>query len=157
MRDAVGATYAILLGLDFPDERATTDELTRHNVSLWTLADLIAVLECQLHRPVKWTDLRQLLAPGRAADSVAAFRSEHLHGRNTLARLALQYAMEEGLAYQKSLATEDGQVADALVTAEALTLLVNQRMAREGMLGRCSNDDIRSALALATSDLLGLA
>jgi hypothetical protein len=45
----------------------------------------------------------------------------------------------------------------ALVTAEALTLLVNQRMAREGMLGRCSNDDIRTALVLATSEFIGCA
>jgi hypothetical protein len=157
MRDAVAATYAVLLGLDFPDERGIAAELTTHQVSLWTLDDLVSVLECQLHHPITWTALRELFSPGNAADAVVAFRAEHLHGSYTRARLALRYAMEEGLAYQSALATEAEPPEDALLTAEALTLLVNQRMSREGMLGRCSNDDIRSALVLATSKAVGFA
>jgi hypothetical protein len=43
------------------------------------------------------------------------------------------------------------------LTIESLTLLVNQRMAREGMVGRCSNADIRSAVALATAASVGYA
>jgi hypothetical protein len=64
--------------------------------------------------------------------------------------------MQEGLAYQASLAAQTGPLDDEFLTVEALTLLVNQRMAREGMLGRCSNADVRSAIALATTDLFGL-
>jgi DNA primase len=156
MRDAVGAAYGVLLGLDFPDERGIAAELTMHAVSLWTLEDLLSLLECQLHHHVQWSALRPLFAPGRVADAMVAFRAEHLHGAYTRARLALQYAMQEGLAYQKSLAAEGGPPDDALLTVEALTLLVNQRMSREGMLGRCSNDDIRAALTVATSASVGL-
>jgi len=157
MRDTVGATYAVLLGLDFPDERGIASELETHDVALWTLEHLITVLECQLHHPIKWDALRPLFAPGRVTDAAAAFRAEHLHGAFTRARLALQYAMQEGLSYQRSLTTEAGSPEDALLTPEALTLLVNQRMAREGMIGRCSTDDIRSALLLATARSIGFA
>ena len=139
MRETVGATYAVLLGLDFPDERGIEEELATHKVSLWTLEDLISILECQLHHPIKWSTLPTLFAPGRSADAIAAFRADHVHGPYSLARLAMRYAMEEGLAYQRSLATEAGAPANALLTADSITLLVNQRMAREGMIGPVFN------------------
>jgi DNA primase len=158
MRDAVGAQYAVLLGLDFPDERAIAAELATHAVSLWTLEDLVAVLECQLHHPIRWSDLRPLFVPGRVTDAIAGFRAEHLHGAYTRARLAWQYAMAEGLAYQESLGAEAVVSADdGLVTAEVLALLVNQRMAREGMVGRCSVADARAAMAFASSPGIGAA
>ena len=149
LRDAVNAQYAVLLGLDFPAERRIANELVAHNVSLWTLDDLLAVLECHLHHPINWTTLRTLYGAGRVADAVALFRAEHLHGAHTRARLALRYAIEEGLAYQRSVISDESLPTDALLTPEAITLLVNQRMAREGMSGRCSAEDIREAIALA--------
>lgn len=152
MRDAVGATYAVLVGLDFPDERGINDELATHRVALWTLADLIAVLECQLDHPIMWSHLEPLFAPGHAADNVTAFRAEHLHGAHQRAHVILRYVMEEGLAYQESLAN-DGS-GDAL-TPEALTVLVNQRLQRENDLARCSSADVRNALAVATSLVFG--
>lgn len=156
MRDAVGAQYAVLLGLDFPDERGIAEELATHRVSLWTLEDLIAVLECQLHHPIRWSDLRPLFAPGRVSDAIGVFRAEHLHGAYTRACLAFRYAMEEGLAYQESLITELGATPDdALLTAEAVTLLINQRMARERMFGRCSIGDVRRAIAFGSLPIIG--
>jgi DNA primase len=150
MRDRIGATYAVLLGLDFPDERGIAEELGTHRVALWTLADLIAVMECQLDHPVMWSALVPLLAPGRAADAVTAFRAEHLHGAHQRAHVVLRYVMEEGLAYQESLA--DG--GDAL-SADALAVLVNQRLGRETDAARCSVADVRAALAFAASPVVG--
>ncbi len=98
MRDAVGATYAVLLGLDFPDERSIAEELETHRVALWTIEDLIAVLECQLDHPIMWSQLAPLFAPGRAADAVTTFRAEHLHGAHQRAHIVLRYVMQEGLA-----------------------------------------------------------
>jgi hypothetical protein len=152
MRDAVGATYAVLLGLDFPDERGINDELATHRVALWTLEDVIAVLECQLDHPIMWSQLVPLFAPRRAADNVAAFHAEHLHEAYQRAHVILRYMMEEGLAYQESLAN-DGS-GDAL-TAEALAVLVNQRLQRENDLARCSSADVHNALAVATSLVFG--
>lgn len=128
------------------------DELATHRVGLWTLADLIAVLECQLDHPIMWSHLEPLFAPGRAADNVTAFRAEHLHGAHQRAHVILRYVMEEGLAYQESLA-DDGS-GDAL-TPEALTVLVNKRLQRENDLARCSSADVRNALAVATSLVFG--
>jgi bifunctional non-homologous end joining protein LigD len=150
LRDAVGATYAVLLGLDFPAERGIDAELATHGVALWTIEDLIALLECQLDHPISWLSLRPLFAAGRVADAVVAFRGEHVFGAYKRARVALTYALQQGLAYQTSLATE-GAAIDAPLTVDALTMLVNERMAREGMLGRCSTADIAGVVAVAGS------
>jgi hypothetical protein len=83
---------------------------------------------------------------------VAAFRAEHLHGTHQRAHVVLRYVMEEGLVYQASLAS-DGS-GDAL-TAEALAVLVNQRLQREQNVARCSSEDVRSALAVAASPVFG--
>ncbi len=121
-------------------------------VALWTLEDLIAVLECQLDHAIMWSQLVPLFAPGRAADSVTAFRAEHVHGAHQRAHIVLRYVMEEGLAYQSTLAN-DGS-GDAL-TPESLAVLVNQRLQREGNVARCSSDDVRGALAVAASPVFG--
>ena len=64
--------------------------------------------------------------------------------------------LEEGLAYQRSLTTADTQVqrTNAPLTIESLTLLVNQRLQHNNDLARMGTDDIRSALAIATSPLI---
>jgi hypothetical protein len=150
LRDAVGATYAVLLGIDFPAERGIDAELATHGVALWTIEDLIGLLECQLDHPISWLSLRPLFAAGRVADAVVAFRGEHVFGAYKRARVALTYALQQGLAYQTSLAT-DGAAIDAPLTVDALTMLVNERMACEGMLGRCSTADIAGVVAVARS------
>jgi DNA primase len=157
MRDAVGGQYAVLLGVEFPDEAAIDAEMHAHGVAMWTLDDLIALLECQLDHPIPWSALRPLFAPGRVADALVAFRATHLHGPYQQAWIAMEYAMQEGLAYQESLAVERTDPVDAPLTVEALTLLVNQRMAREGMLGRCSVQHVREAVAIAASAAVGAA
>jgi hypothetical protein len=106
------------------------------------------VLVCQFDHAIMWSQLVPLFSPGRVADSVIAFRAEHLHGAHQRAHVVLRYVMEEGLAYQESL-TNDGS-GDAL-TAEALAVLVNQRLQRENNLARCSSADVNRALAVATS------
>ena len=151
MRDSIGAEYAVLVGLDFPDERGIDAELATHGVALWTLDDLIAVLECQLDHPIMWSHLEPLFAPGRASDAVTTFRAAHLHGDHQRAHIALRYVMEEGLAYQTSLGAAGRGGSDGVLTAEALTILVNQRLAREGDIARCNVDDVRAALAVASS------
>jgi hypothetical protein len=65
---------------------------------------------------------------------------------------AIMWVMEEELAYQVSLAS-DGS-GDALA-AEALAVLVNQRLRREGNVARCNSADVRGALVVAASPVLG--
>jgi hypothetical protein len=65
--------------------------------------------------------------------------------------------LEEGLKYQRSLCEADTQVqhVNAPLSVDSLTLLVNQRLEREGDLARASLDDIRAAIAVAASPLIG--
>jgi hypothetical protein len=64
--------------------------------------------------------------------------------------------LEEGLAYQELLANADPQVQRTVapLTVEALAVLVNERLARDGELGRVSLDDVRAAVTYGVHPLV---
>jgi len=156
-RDQVGAQYAMLIGAGFPGDKPLDDELHAHNVVLWEVEDLIALLRTDAEHPIAWPDLVPLLAAGRASQRVADFTFEHAHGARQRARIVLRFMLEEGLAYQRSLCEADTQVqgVNAPLSVDSLTLLVNQRLEREGDLARASQDDVRAAIAIGVSPLIG--
>jgi hypothetical protein len=146
-RDRLGAQYAVLIGPGFPGDRALDEELATHGVALWDVEDFVALIQAFVQHPIAWASLRPLFAPGRASDAIACFASEHRYGSRERALVAFRYAMEEGLTYQRSLVT-GGPPADAPLTAEALTMLVNERLANENDTARLSVEDIRAAVQL---------
>jgi hypothetical protein len=156
LRDAVGGDYAVLLGPDFPRAAEIDGELQTHHVALWTYDDLVKLLYAHAVHAIRWSRLIPLFAPGRASAAIAEFARLHLHGYRKRAHVAYRYVLEEGLAYQELLATADPQVerAPAPLTAEALAVLVNERLARDGELGRVSLDDIRDAIAYGVHPLV---
>jgi hypothetical protein len=96
-----------------------------------------------------------LLKAGRASERVNDFIFEHHHGARQRATIVLRLMLEEGLNYQRSLCQSDTQVqhVDATHSVDSLTVLVNQRLEREGDLARASQDNIRAAIAVAASAL----
>ena len=72
------------------------------------------------------------------------------------AHVAYRYVLEEGLRYQELLAGADPEVqrTSAPLTVEALAVLVNERLAREGELGRVSIEDVRGAVVYGTHALV---
>jgi DNA primase len=156
-RDQVGAQYAILIGAGFPGDKPLDDELQAHGVALWSVDDLIALLRADVSHPITWPEFVPLLAAGRASERVSDFVFKHQHGARQRARIVLRFMLEEGLKYQRSLCEADAQVqqANAPLSVDSLTLLVNQRLERESDLARASQDDIRAAIALASSPLIG--
>ena len=156
LRDQVGGNYAVLLGPAFPKAAELDGELSTHRVALWTLDDLVTLLQAQAAYPIRWSRFVPLFAPGRSAPAIAAFVFEHLHGTRKRAHIAYRYVLEEGLRYQELLASDDPEVERpaAPLTLEALTVLVNERLAREGELGRLSVDDVRRAVALGADPLI---
>lgn len=156
-RDQVDAQYAILIGAGFPGDKPLDDELQAHDVALWDVADLIALLRADAAHPIAWPELIPLLAAGRVTERVTDFIFEHGHGARQRASVVLRFMLEEGLSYQRSLCQSDTQVQQvkATLSVDSLTLLVNQRLEREGDLARASQDDIRAAIAVAASPLVG--
>jgi bifunctional non-homologous end joining protein LigD len=156
-RDQVGAQYAVLIGAGFPGDKPLDDELQTHGVALWDVDDLIAVLRADASHPIAWPELVPLLAAGRASERVSDLIFQHQHGARQRASIVLRFMLEEGLTYQRSLCEADTQVqhVNAPLSVDSLTLLVNQRLEREGDLARASLDDIRSAIAVAASPLIG--
>ena len=156
LRDAVGGDYAVLLGPAFPHSDEIDGELATHRVALWTLDDLTALLRAHAVHAIRWSRLVPLLAPGRASAAIASFAYAHVHGERKRAHVAYRYVLEEGLRYQELLASADPQVqrTSAPLTVEALAVLVNERLAREGELGRVSIDDVRGAVAYGVHPLV---
>jgi hypothetical protein len=156
LRDAVAGDYAILLGADFPRDAEIDGELRTHRVALWTCDDLVKLLRAHAVHAIRWSRLPPLLAPGRASDAIAEFVVLHVHGARKRAHVAYRYVLEEGLAYQELLANADPQVqrTTAPLTVEALAVLVNERLARDGELGRVSLDDVRGAVAYGVHPLV---
>ncbi len=158
-RDRLNAQYAVVIGAVFENDESLNEELLKHGVALWTVDDLVSLLRAHLQYPMKWSCFPAIFAPGRQSSAVADLVFDHIHGDRERAIIALRYSLEEGLAYQTSLTPADGQAqrpVNAPLTIEALTMLVNQRLDREGDSGRVNVDDVRSAMALASHPALGL-
>jgi hypothetical protein len=157
LRDAVAADHAMLIGAAFPQIRAVDEEMARHGVAMWTVDDLASILSAHAVHPIAWSRLRTLFAPGRQRDPIAGFVHEELHGARQRAHITLRLVLEAGFDYQQSLAQQDPQVerVPAPLTAEALTVLVNQRLAAEHDLGRVGVPDVRRAIAFASDPLVG--
>ena len=156
LRDAVGGDYAVLIGPAFPHSDEIDGELATHRVALWTVGDLGVLLRAHATHAIRWSRLVPLFAPGRASAAIAAFAYAHLHGERKRAHVAYRYVLEEGLRYQELLASADPEVqkTSAPLTVEALAVLANERLAREGELGRVSIDDVRGAVAYGTHPLV---
>jgi hypothetical protein len=133
------------------------DELQTHGVALWSVDGLIALLRADASHPIAWPELVPLLAAGRASEQVSDLVFKHQHGARQRASIVLRFMLEEGLKYQRSLCEADIQVqqVNAPLSLDSLTLLVNQRLERESDLARASQDDIRTAIAFASSPLIG--
>jgi hypothetical protein len=157
LRDVASADYAVLIGAAFPEIRAVDDEMQQHRVAMWTLDDLISLLTAHADHPIAWSRLRTLYAPGRSHDAIAAFVHQERHGVRQRAHITLRLVLEAGLEYQLSLAHQDPQVerVPAPLTAEALVVLVNQRLAAEGDLGRIGVADVQRAIDFASDPLVG--
>jgi hypothetical protein len=159
LRDQVHAQYAVLIGAGIPEEKALLDELLAHNVALWSVEDLIALLQANAEHPIPWTVYPALLTPGSAHQRITDALFEHRHGPRQRATIALRLMWEEALKYQRSLTTADTQIqtTDAALTIESLTLLVNQRLERENDPARMNTTDIAAAISIATSPLIAAA
>jgi hypothetical protein len=156
LRDLVGGDYGVLIGPDFPHAAELDGELQTHRVALWTCEDLVKLLRAHAVHAIRWSRLVPLFAPGRMSDAISEFAHLHVHGERKRAHVAYRYVLEEGLAYQELLAITDPQVqpAAAPLTVEALAVLVNERLARDGELGRVSLDDVRRAVAYGAHPLV---
>ncbi len=156
LRDLAGGDYAVLLGPDFARGAEIEGELQTHRVALWTCDDLAKLLRAHAVHAIRWSRFVPLFAPGRASDAIAKFTQLHVHGNRKRAHVAYRYVLEEGLAYQELLANADPQVQRpvAPLTVEALAVLVNERLARDGELGRVSLDDVRGAVTYGVHPLV---
>jgi len=75
-RDQYGAQHAIMVASAYAAEKETLDECRAHDVSLWTVTDLLRLLELGANA----VELRPLFAPGFAADALADLEWSRAHG-----------------------------------------------------------------------------
>ncbi|MBC5829013.1 MAG: hypothetical protein GIW98_02335 [Candidatus Eremiobacteraeota bacterium] len=146
-RDAYRATYCTLIGSQFGDTLKLASELRTHNVSAWTVVDLVTLLQTgsDIH------ELRPLFAPGFASDALADLQWDRNHGARKRMLLIARYVHEEGWRAQCE-AAQQGSANDApLLTVDAAMLLVDRRLASENSHAAVSRSEIQQAMQLLTN------
>lgn len=150
-RAAYRADHAILIGPGYGADAQLQSELAAHQVSAWTVDDLAALLAAAANP----AEIRPLLAPGFAAERVAAAAWERAHGRAKRVAVIAETLVAAGWDAQVAAA---GDRTDAPhLTEDAAMLLVDARLRSAGAHAQCARDDVRAAFAYLTSPLVARA
>lgn len=150
-RDDYHADHAILIGPGYGADTQLQSELDVHEVSAWTVDDLIAVLGIAANP----AEIRPLLAPGFAEDRVADALWERTHGRAK--RIAVIAETIAAAGWDAQLGAAGDKANAPRLTEDAAMLLVDTRLRATGAHVECSRDDVRAAFAYLTSPLVAKA
>jgi hypothetical protein len=143
-RAAFNAQLAMMIGPAFTGDTNLEQELKTHAVSLWLVDDVITCLDEQIGP----AELLPAFAPGHAADAIADILWERAHGRRKRIAVLCGLIMERAWAAQMTLA---GNVlpADApALTEDALLLLVDDELGRQGVAGGTNRAEVREACTI---------
>ncbi len=152
-RDAYGAQYCTIVGPDFPGELEFTSELQQHGVSAWTVRDLQQLLGAGATA----VELRDMLAPGLAADRVGELLWARQHGSVKRLTIICSYLRSEGWQMQLTAAQGNARSDAASITADVAIALVDAKLAANGTHAGCSRAEIAQAFAYLTSPLVAAA
>ncbi len=146
-RDQYGAQHAIMVANTYAAEKETLDESRAHAVSLWTVTDLLRLLELGANA----VEVRSLFAAGFAADALADLEWSRAHGPRKRLTVICDALLETAWSAQAA-AVDFHAPADApLLTEDAAIMLVDQYLAAHASHTPCTRTDIRDAFAYLTS------
>jgi len=156
-RDAYGADFSVLVAPSFDAEVTFVSELHTHGVAAWSLDDLVRAATLRLN---PWA-MRELFAPGFAADPLDDLAWERIHGRAKRLRVIASLLVEAGLAHQQMAHRarchpERSDSVPPLSIDVALTLL-DDRLIAGGSSTPVGRDEMAEAFAWLTSPYGGRA
>ena len=150
-RDAYRAQCCALIAPSFDAEITFVSELHAHGVAAWSVGDLVRAATLRLDC---W-QLRDLFAPGFAADPLGDIAWAMLHGSEKRLRVVASLTIDAGLEQQR-MAHAMGGTAPALTRDVALAVL-DARLEATGSTRGVTAGEIDAAFAWLTSPYVGRA
>lgn len=141
-RERYDATHAILIGPAFGNDSSLDAELVEHQVSLWTVDDLVDSLEAQIGPD----EMRPLFAPGRAELPLRALLWERDHGRRKRVAFIATLIAQTGWTVQQGFARGVPMAQTPAITEETLFVLVDDELIRLGVTSGATIDEARDAI-----------
>ena len=145
-RDEFGTDFALLVGPRFEEEQRLRDELATHNVSLWTIDDIVTAIQ----NDVDTYECRELFAAGFVRDRLAALEWERMHGTEKRARIVRDILLREGYAAQRRLVGHIAPVEAPVLSLDAAMVLVEAELQKASVTSMAT----RSEVQVAMNDLL---
>lgn len=146
-RDAYRADYCALIAPSFDAEVTFVSELRTHGVAAWSVDDLIRAATLRLDS----SQMRDLFAPGFAADPLDDFAWAHIHGAPKRQRVIASLIMEIGLAQQLKAQTLIDPTSLPRLTQEVALTLLDDRLTAMGSTRGSTRDEIDAAFTWLTS------
>jgi hypothetical protein len=141
-RMVFGADFAMMVGPAFEDTQHMRDELVTHNVSLWTIDDVVAALR----NDVNTLECRDLLAPGAVRDRVAAVEWQRLHGSEKRALVVRDILRREGYVAQCRLVGHIVPADAPVLTLDAAMVLVEAELQKAAVTTMATRNEIQTAI-----------
>ncbi len=152
-REPYHAQYSALIGPAFSDETELLQELQTHRVT----AIAVPELQTLLHLNATPLEIRRLLQPGYASDTIADLLWERHHGNAKRVETVAALVAKEGWNAQRIAAEQGGPENAPRLTTDAAMLLVDAALRNAGSTQACTKEEVEDAFAWLASPCVGAA
>lgn len=142
-RKTYGAQYCVMVAPAYGGDTETPAEAANHDVALWTVDDLVALLTIGANA----YEMRGLFEAGLAADRVADLLWSREHGTRKRLTVICDALRESGWAAQVEAAAFNRPSEAPLLTEDAAMLLVDAWLRAKDSYTPCTRVDVREAFA----------
>ena len=148
-RESYAGDYSMIIGPSFGEgDSEFASELALHNVSAWSVDDLVAALRIAADPD----ELRAVFAPGYAEDHLPALVWERTHGRAK--RVAVTAQLIREVVWRRQVAVLGNRDEAPAISEDAAMALVDEALEARGSKAVCAREDVRAAFAHLTSPLV---
>jgi hypothetical protein len=137
-RDAYSADYCALIAPTFNAEMTFVSELKMHGVAAWTTDDLVRAATMRMD----CSQMRELFAPGYAADLLDDLAWAYVHGPAKRLRVVASLLVEIGLEQQRMAHTLGDSASVPRLTADVALSLIDDRLASTGCAHGVTREEI---------------
>ena len=148
-RESYGGDYSMIIGPSFSEaDSELTSELALHDVSAWSVDDLVAALRIVADPD----ELRAVFAPGYAEDHLPALVWERTHGRAK--RVAVTAQLIREIVWRRQVSLLGNREEAPAISEDVAMALVDEALEMRGSKAVCAREEVRAAFAHLTSPLV---
>jgi hypothetical protein len=152
-RDVYHAAYCVLVGPSFSNQTTFAAELHTHGAAAWTVDDLSRAAAMRLD----CSQMRELFAPGFAAERLDDLAWAQTHGLAKRLRVVASLLVDIGLAQQRMAHSLDDSTSVPRLTTDVALSLIDDRLTAAGSSHGVTREEIAAAFTWLTSPYVGRA